>query len=250
MTRADSPIRTVADLKGRRLAINQRGSMEDIVLNALKKSHGIGLEDLEIALIPAANQPQVLAEKQVDAIFVNPPFDSVAEQKFGARTLINCSDFVPYLGYGTFAFRQDFVEAYPEAAKGLMKAWIRVCRWIDDNRTAANAAAGAAIGIEENLRPHLRLPYFARNGLAVLPNVWHVYHLLVASKVLDPIDDPAKLIEQSVVEPAKRIGLPALEAVGQQNDPEVSAMLRASYPLLPNPVESYHSDWERSLLRA
>jgi sulfonate transport system substrate-binding protein len=250
MTLEDSPIRSVADLKGKKIALNQRGTMEDLVLPALKMSHGIGPEDLEIVLIPAPNQPQALSQRLVDAIFVNPPIDAVAERKFNARTVINLADFVPYIGYGTFAFRQDFVEAYPDAAMRLMKAWIRTCRWIDDNRVQANAVAGAGLDIAEEVRPHVRLPYFARNGLAVLPNVWHVYHMLVAGKVLDPIDDPGKLIEQSVVEPAKRIGLPALEAVGQLPDPEVTAMLRASYPLLPNAVETYYSDWERALLHA
>jgi ABC-type nitrate/sulfonate/bicarbonate transport system substrate-binding protein len=250
MTLADSPIRSVADLKGKKIALHQRGVMEDLVLPALKMSHGIGAEDIEIVLIPSPNQPQVLGQGLVDAIFANPPTDAVAEQKFNARTVINVADFVPYIGYGTFSFRQDFVEAYPDAAMRLMKAWIRTCRWIDDNAAQANAIAGAGLGIAEEMRPHLRLPYFARNGLAVLPNVWHIYHMLVAGKVLDPVDNPGRLIEQSVVEPARRIGLPALDAVGQQPDPEVAAMLRASYPLLPNPVETYYSDWERALLHA
>jgi ABC-type nitrate/sulfonate/bicarbonate transport system substrate-binding protein len=249
MVRDDSPIRTVADLKGKRFALHQRGTIEDFALIALKKTHGIGPEDMEIALIPAPNQPQVLAEKQVDAIFALPPFDTVAERKFNARTLIDGAGFIPYIGFGTFSFRSDFVEAYPEAAKGLMKAWIRICRWIDDNREKANAVGGAEIGIEEDLRSHVRLPYFARNGLPVLPNVWHFYQMLIDGKALDALDDPAKLIEQSVIEPTKRIALPALEEVGREADPEVVGMLRASYPLLPKPVDAYYADWERAILR-
>jgi NitT/TauT family transport system substrate-binding protein len=250
MVREDSPIRSVTDLKGKRLAVHQRGAMEDLTLPALKASRGIGVEDLEIALVPAPNQPQALAAKQVDAIFVNPPVDAVAERKFKARTLINVAEYVPYIGYNTFTFRQDFVETYPDAAKSLMKAWIRTCRWIDDNQLKAQAIMGSSLGIDEELRPHVRLPYFARNGLAVLPNVWNIYHMLVANKVLDGVDDPAKLIEQSVIEPVRRIGLPALEAVGQQVDPEVAAMLRAHFPFLPKPTEAYHTDWERAQLRA
>jgi len=250
MTLADSPIRSVADLKGKKIALHQRGVMEDLVLPALKISNDVGPQDVEIVLIPSPNQPQALRQGLVDAIFANPPTDAVAEQKFNARTVVNVADFVPFLGYGTFSFRQDFVDAYPDAAMRLMKAWIRTCRWIDDNAAQANAIAGAALGITEEVRPHLRLPYFARNGLAVLPNVWHIYYMLVAGQVLDPVEDPGRLIEQSVVEPAKRIGLPALEAVGQQPDPEVIASLRAPYPLLPNGVETYYTDWERALLRA
>jgi ABC-type nitrate/sulfonate/bicarbonate transport system substrate-binding protein len=249
MTLPDSQIRSVTDLKGKKIALHQRGVMEDLVLPALKMTYGIGPQDVEIVLIPSPNQPQVLSQGLVDAIFASPPTDAVAEQKFNARTVIDVADFVPYLGYGTFSFRQDFVEAYPDAAVRLMKAWIRTCRWIDDNAVQANAIAGAGLGIAEEVRPHLRQPYFARNGLAVLPNVWHIYYMLVAGKVLDPVDDPGRLIGQSVVEPAKRIGQPALEAVGQQSDPEALAMLRAPYPLLPNPVETYYSDWERALLR-
>jgi ABC-type nitrate/sulfonate/bicarbonate transport system substrate-binding protein len=250
MTLSSSSIRSVADLKGKKIALHQRGVMEDLVLPAMKIKYGVGPQDVEIVLIPSPNQPQVLSQGLVDAIFANPPTDAVAEQKFNARTVINVADFVPYLGYGTFSLREDFVEAYPDAAMRLMKAWIRTCRWIDDNAERANAIAGAGLGIAEEVRPHLRLPYFARNGLAVLPNVWHIYYMLVEGKVLDPVDDPGKLIEQSVVEPAKRIGLPALEEVGQQPDPEVTAMLRAPYPLLPEAVETYYSDWERALLRA
>src|SRR5262249_19896415 len=249
MVREDSPIRSVADLKGKRLAVHQRGAMEDLTLPALKASRGIGIEDLDIALVPAPNQPQALAEKQVDAIFVNPPIDAVAERKFKARTLINVADYVPYIGYNTFTFRRDFVETYPEAAKGLMKGWIRTCRWINDNQAKAHAVMGGTLGIDEELRPHVRLPYFARNGLAVLPNVWNIYYMLVANKVLDGVDDPAKLIEQSVIEPVRQIGLPALDAVGRQTDPEVAAMLRAHYPFLPKPVEAYHTDWECALLQ-
>lgn len=223
--------------------------MEDVELNALKKTHGIGPTDVEIVTIPAPNQPQVLQEKQVDAIYAIPPFDTIAEKKFNARTLINTSDFIPYVGYGTFALRQDFVEAYPGAAKGLMKAWINLCRWIDDHASKANDMAGKKLGIEADLRQDLRLPYFVRNGLPVMPNVWHMYYLLLAGKVLDKINDPQKLIATSVVEPTKRIAYPALESIGIQPDPVVQNMLRANYPLLPKPAASYHADWETALLR-
>src|SRR6185312_13853908 len=129
MVRADSPIHDVSELKGKKLALHQRGTMEDLGLAALKKTHGIGHEDLEIVLVPAPNQSQALDQRLVDAIYALPPADTVAEQRFQARTLINTADFIPYIGYGTLAMRRDFVDAYPEAAKKAMKAWCRLCRW-------------------------------------------------------------------------------------------------------------------------
>ena len=248
MVRADSPFVDVAQLKGRKLALHQRGTMEDLGLAVLKKTHGIGREDLDVVLVPAERQPQALAQGQVDAIYALPPVDAVAELRFGARTLINTADFIPYLGYGTLAMRRDFVDAYPEAASRVMRAWLLFCRWIDDNAAAARQASDESLGIDADLRDKQRLPYFARNALPVMPNVWHIYEMLVAARAMEATGDAAKLIEETVIEPTQRITLPVLDALGWSKDGVVQDMLRADYPLLPKPPETYYAEWEKKLL--
>ena len=248
MVKGDSAITEVAQLKGRKLALHQRGTMEDISLAALKKTHGIGHEDVEIVVVPAPGQPQALAQGQVDAIYALPPADAVAERRFGARTLINTADFIPYLGYGTLAMRRDFVDTYPDAAKKVMKGWLGFCRWIDDHADAARQASNASLNIDADLRASVRIPDFARNGLPVMPNVWHVYEMLLAGKLVDAAADPAKLFDETVIEPTKRIALPALDELGWNKDPVVKDMLRAAYPLLPKPPETYYAEWETKLL--
>ena len=244
----DSPIVEVAQLKGRKLALDRRGTIEDLSLAVLKKTHGVGHEDLEVVLMPATDQPHALSERLVDAIYAVPPVDTFAEQRFGARTLINTADFIPYIGYGTLAMRHDFVDAYPDAAKKVMKAWLGFCRWIDDHAAAARKASEASLGIDADLSDAVRITYFARNGLPVMPNVWHVYEMLVAARAMDAVADPAKLFAEAVVEPTQRITLPALEELGWSKDRVVQDMLRADYPLLPKPPEAYYADWEKKLL--
>jgi ABC-type nitrate/sulfonate/bicarbonate transport system substrate-binding protein len=248
MVSGDSPIVEVEQLRGKKLAMHRRGSIEELGLAALKKTHGIGREDVEIVVVPPLKQPQVLSERLVDAIYARPPADAVAEQRFGARTLINTADFIPYIGYGTLAMRRDFVDAYPDAAKQVMTAWLRFCGWIDDHAETARQASNANLGIDADLRDKVRIPYFARNGLPVMPNVWHIYETLVAGKAMDAAADPAKLFDDAVIEPTRRITLPALEALGWSKDRVVQDMLRATYPLLPKPPEAYYAEWEKKLL--
>jgi ABC-type nitrate/sulfonate/bicarbonate transport system substrate-binding protein len=88
MVREDSPVKDVAALKGKKLALAQRGSIEELGLAALKKTHGIGVEDLEIMGVSAPNQSHALEQGSVDAIYALPPADAVAERRFHARTLI------------------------------------------------------------------------------------------------------------------------------------------------------------------
>ena len=92
------------------------------------------------------------------------------------------------------------------------------------------------------------MPYFARNGLPVMPNVWHLYEMLVAGKAMDAVGDPAALFEEAVLEPTRRITLPVLEELGWEKDAVVKGMLRGPYPLLPKPPEAYYADWEKKLL--
>jgi ABC-type nitrate/sulfonate/bicarbonate transport system substrate-binding protein len=247
MVPADSPIHTLDDLKGRKLAYLGPGTVPDLILGALERRAGLRKEDISLIPMPAASQPAALAHGLVDAIFAIPPADAVAERQ-RARTLANASDLVPYLGLANVVVRQDFADSFPDATRRFFKACIRLARWIDDNDVAAREQAGRSTGLTTDLSSAVRLPPFARNGLAVLPNVWHVYEMLVAAKTIEPHPDPAKLFQDRIIEPAHRFVLPAVEEVGFDPDPAIEQMLRATYPMLKQPVEHYYAEWERRLL--
>jgi ABC-type nitrate/sulfonate/bicarbonate transport system substrate-binding protein len=249
MVREDSPIRTLDDLKGKKLAILARGTIPDLVLGALPKRTSIRKEDLELVLIPPAAQPAAMQQGLVDAIFAIPPIDAVAERQFKARTVANTSDLVPYLGFGTVVVRRDFADNYPDATRKVFKACIQFARWIQENETVARSVAGKNLDLPMDLASQTRIPLFARNGLPVMPNVWHAYEMLVQAKTIDPHPDPARLINDAIVEPAKRFVLPALAELGEQKDEQIEAMLKGEYPLLPKPPASYYADWEHRLAK-
>jgi len=249
MVMQDSPIKTLDDLKGKKLAFLGPGTVPDMFLSALPKRTKIRKEDIDLVPMPAPNMPDALAQGLVDAIFAIPPADTAAEQKYKVRTVANATDLVPYTGLSTYVLRRDFAEANPEAAKKLLRANIRFDRWIDDNPADARNALAKNLGLPKELAAQSRIPLFSRNGLPVMPNVWHLYEMLVLVKTIDPHPDPAKLFNEAIVEPTKRFTLPAVEELGLQPDPEIEAMLKGDYPFLPKPVESYYADWERRLLK-
>ena len=249
MVMQDSPIKTLDDLKGKKLAFLGPGTVPDMFLGALPKRTKIRKEEIDLVPMPAPNMPDALAQGLVDAIFAIPPADTVAEQKYKARTVANATELVSYTGLGTFAVKREFAEAHPEATKKLLRACIRFNRWIDDNLADARKVMAENLGLPEQLGAQSRIPLYSRNGLPVLPNVWHLYEMMVQVKTIDPHPDPAKLFNDTIVEPTKRLTLPAAEELGLQHDPEIERMLKGDHPFLPKPVESYYADWERRLLK-
>ena len=249
MVLQDSPIKTLDDLKGMKLAFLGPGTVPDMFLGALPKRTKIRKEEIDLVPMPAPNMPDALAQGLVDAIFAIPPADTVAEQKYKARTVANATELVSYTGLGTFAVKREFAEAHPEATKKLLRACIRFNRWIDDSPADARKVMAENLGLPEQLGAQSRIPLYSRNGLPVIPNVWHLYEMMVQVKTIDPHPDPAKLFNDTIVEPTKRLTLPAAEELGLQHDPEIERMLKGDHPFLPKPVESYYADWERRLLK-
>ena len=249
MVLQNSPIKTLDDLKGKKLAFLGPGTVPDMFLGALAKRTKIRKEDIELVPMPAPNMPDALAQRQVDAIFAIPPADTVAERKYDARTVANATELVPYVGLGTFGLRREFAEDNPDAAKKLYRACILFARWIDDHPLDNRRVVGKNLSLPAELAMHMRVSLYSRNGLPVMPNVWHLYEMLVEVKTIDPHPDPAKLFNDGIVEPTKRFTFPVVEELGLQPDPEIEKMLKGDFPFLPKPVESYYADWERRLLK-
>ncbi len=249
MVMPNSPIRSLDDLKGKKLAFLGPGTVPDMMLDALPLRSRVRKDDIQLVPMPPPTMPDALAQGLVDAIFAIPPGDSVAETKYDARTIANATELVPYVGLTTVAIRRDFADSNPEATIRLLRAYIRLSRWAGGDEAEARNAMGKNLALPDELATRTRIPLFSRNGLPVMPNVWNLYEMLVRNKTIDAHPDPAKLFDAAIVEPAKRFTLPAVEALGLQPDPDIDAMLRGDYPFLPTPVSDYYADWERHQLK-
>ena len=244
MVAKDSPIRSFQDLKGKKLAVHALGTMQHISLGAALKSYGMPRDLITITQVPIPNQPQTLDQGLVDAVYCAPPADAVAEHRFKARTVVETVDFIPYLGFSGIAVHRDFADRNPDAIKRLVKGAIRLQRWIDDNAAQARQTSNKALEIPDDISEYVRLPYCVRNGLQVIPNVWHVYYMMEDAKVIDPIENFRALVDSYFIEPAKRFTLPAVEEVGRQNDPVLDSVRAQQLPLLPKPFQEYLGPWE------
>ncbi len=88
----ESPAKTFADLKGKRIAIPHRYSNQRILLERLREQFGLAPEDLTLIDFPPPEMPAALRMGQIDAFIVGEPFPAKAEMSGFGRVLYYTKD--------------------------------------------------------------------------------------------------------------------------------------------------------------
>src|SRR6195952_1463322 len=118
----DSPIKSIADLKGKNVGISVIGGGTYGPFKMLLKGAGVDPEkDIKLVEIGFAASEDALRHGRVDAINMNQPFAARAEAKGGTRKLFSLNEAIPNMVHILEACRADFVDKNPE----LVKAYVR-----------------------------------------------------------------------------------------------------------------------------
>ncbi len=96
LIRADlkDKIKSVADLKGRPLASNSRGSITNYEIGKILATVGLNFKDVDLKFIPFSQVAVAFANKAVDAAFVIPPFAAQIVDRGLGTVVADPDDFV------------------------------------------------------------------------------------------------------------------------------------------------------------
>ncbi|WP_113156769.1 ABC transporter substrate-binding protein [Nitratireductor sp. OM-1] len=126
----DEGIRTVADLKGKRIGIPGPGGFGMYsVAKALEKG-GLTIDDVEPVYLPPPATAAAFANGGLEAGWSIEPFAHQLEKQGLGRRLVEDHTFGTELGL--IAFNQDFVEENEEAVVRFMAAYLKAARQLDN----------------------------------------------------------------------------------------------------------------------
>ena len=141
----DSPIKTVADLKGKVVATNVSGSAVDVAMRAMLRKGGLeNKRDYTVLETPFPTMRAMLAEKKVDLIPAVLPFSLDPELKKIARPLFSQRDAIGVTDMIIWAARKPFLEKNRAAMVDFMEDSVRIVRWYLDPKNQKEAAEIAA----------------------------------------------------------------------------------------------------------
>src|SRR5438876_5426818 len=132
---AKNTIQSVADLKGKTVAVNQ-GSVSEWFLAQVLKDKGLSLSDVKEQNMKSGEAGAAFVAGQVDVAVTWEPWLSKAKARTDGRVLVSSKEY-PDLIMDSFAFRKDFVDKYPATVKEFMKAYYDAFDWFQKNTSEA-----------------------------------------------------------------------------------------------------------------
>ena len=93
-----SAIRTVAELKGKKVALNKGSNVHYFIAKLIEK-HGLAYSDLNLVFLPPADARAAFEKGSVDAWVIWDPFLAAAEKSLEARVLADATGVVGNRGY-------------------------------------------------------------------------------------------------------------------------------------------------------
>ncbi len=214
-----SPIATLQDLKGKKLAGVKKGSGMDVLLRGYVLKDKAGLnpdQDLNIIDMPPGNMNAALERGIVDAAFAWEPFVSQAELRGTARVLFDVNQALPqYPWYVVIALPKTLQERPDDVVK-LLRAHRKAVAFLNEhpdeaNRIIADAfrlepvqgADGKTISPEQIVaRARTRLGWSADLKPADLAFIQRLMNDSKALGFMDTAMTPAQLVDTSYLEKA------------------------------------------------
>jgi NitT/TauT family transport system substrate-binding protein len=129
----DSPIKSVADLKGTTIATNGVGGGLDGAVRAMLLKHGLK-PDSDVRIIDAnfAAQEAMLREGKVDVATFAAPFWERAKSTGGVRVLFTMKDAIGDNQHLFWAARRDFLDRNHAVLVDFFEDYLRAHRWFID----------------------------------------------------------------------------------------------------------------------
>lgn len=144
---ADSPARSIADLRGKKVLVGKGSSAHGHLLLQLQKAN-LTVKDIQVVFLQPADAFTALSQGQADAWAIWDPYTAIAEKQLKVRTLVTATDVANGYGFGV-ASQAALRDAKANTAlSDLVQRIARASQWARAHPQEWYGKYAAAIGID------------------------------------------------------------------------------------------------------
>ena len=143
-----STLRTLADLRGKKIALNKGSNVHFLLVRALEKA-GIPYSAIQPIYLPPADARAAFERGSVDAWVIWDPFLAAAEQQLGARVLADGRNLVS--NHQFYLAARSFAEQHANLNRILLEEIAKVDEWGKANPGEVSTILSSQTGLPKNV---------------------------------------------------------------------------------------------------
>jgi sulfonate transport system substrate-binding protein len=180
---ANSAIRTIADLRGKRIGFAKGTSAHNVLIATLEKA-GLTCEDITPVYLSPPDAGPAFANGSIEAWAIWDPYFAIGEKRQNGRILINAYEVAKTNSF--YLANRDFANGHVQETRDVIDGLAEAARWAESHRADVATALAAVTGVP------LEVQVVAANR---------------ASFVIGPVTDEIITTQQAVADRFHKLGL-------------------------------------------
>ncbi|MEA2903199.1 MAG: NitT/TauT family transport system substrate-binding protein [Alphaproteobacteria bacterium] len=147
-----SAIKTVADLKGKRVGVTTLGSLTDWLTRELSRQQGWGPEGIQV--LPLGTVPARLAameRNELDGMVTESATGFELEEQGKGRNILFFGDIEKHFYTHVIFATDDMIEKRPELLRRFLRGWFKTVAFMKANKAAAVKSGAKVVEVRESI---------------------------------------------------------------------------------------------------
>src|SRR6185503_6970142 len=140
----DSPIRILADLKGRRIGFTKGSSAHNVTVQTLEKA-GLTYTDITPVYLTPPDAGPAFANGSIEAWAIWDPYFAIGETRQNGRILVNAHEITKTNSF--YIANRNFANNHASVLQQIINATISAAAWAEQHRDEVAKSLAAVTGI-------------------------------------------------------------------------------------------------------
>ncbi len=164
----DSPIKTIADLKGKKLGCTTVGSLTAWIGTRINEKEGWGKDGIEV--VPIGGMPPARAAiktHQIDGYIGALESGYKLEEEKEWRVITTAAPFVDHFITHVLFARNDLIDKHPDTVRAFLQGWFETIAFMKKNKEKSVEISAKVIDVSPAVAARAydeQMPYFSTDG--------------------------------------------------------------------------------------
>jgi sulfonate transport system substrate-binding protein len=149
LVRPDAGIRTLADLKGKRVGFAKGSSAHNVTVIALEKA-GLQYGDITPVYLNPPDAAAAFARASIDAWAIWDPYFAIGETKGGGKVLVQASEIGKTNSF--YIANHDFAASQPQLLRQVLDTLSETAQWAETHRDQVAQALSQVTGVDLDIQ--------------------------------------------------------------------------------------------------